>query len=307
MRILFISREKKAGEVSIIIHNQGHSLVSKGVAVSYYPISGSGFIGYIKSIKQLFNIRKSYDIFHAHYSLTGFIVALAFCKPTVVSLMGSEVYSHFAIKYLIRVFAKFIWSKTIVKSKKIKDELKIKSCSVIPNGVDLGKFKPIERYVAQQKLGWDYNKKHILFASDPDRFEKNYPLAKSSIDLLSSCDIEIHFIKNKPNEKLYLYYSACNVLLLTSLWEGSPNVIKEGMACNAQIVSTDVGDVKELFGYTYGLAIVDNSPKNIANALLKAISMNNRSEGRNRIVELGIDSSSIADSLIYEYNKIRKH
>lgn len=303
MKILFISREKIFGGVSTIVHNQGQSLIDKGENVKYFLISGSGFIGYLKSIKKLFKLRKNYDIFHAHYSLTGFIVALSFCRPIVVSLMGSEAHSSFAHKFFTWFFSMFIWSKTIVKSRIIREKIGINNCSIIPNGVDIEKFKPIERYIAQQKLCWDNNKKHILFASDPERPEKNYQLAKKSIDLLDDSNIKTHFIRNIPNDQLYIYYSACNVLLLTSLWEGSPNVIKEGMSCNAKIISTNVGDVKELFGNTKGLTIVDYSPENIANALKKAIMTNDRSEGRSRIVELKLDSNSIADSLITEYNK----
>ncbi len=44
---------------------------------------------------------------------------------------------------------------------------------------------------------------------------------------------------------------ASDVLLLTSYWEGSPNVIKESMACNLPIISVDVGDVKEVISGTF--------------------------------------------------------
>lgn len=306
MKVLFISRGNSKGEISPIIQNQGLSLIDKGLDISYFTINGKGVKGYFKSLKQLFHLRNKYDIFHAHYSFTAIVSSLSLCKPLVVSLMGSEAHSTFIVKYVIKFFSKYVWTETIVKSQAMSCLLKLSQISIIPNGVNLNRFKQVESHIAKDILGWNKNKKHILFASDPARYEKNYPLAEAAVKLIDLVDIEIHFIKNIPNENLYLYFSACDVLLLTSLWEGSPNVIKEGMACNALIVSTDVGDVKELFGNTKGLQVVNYSPQNIAKAIDFAISTGGSSEGRARIVNLGMSSEDIANRIISVYNKVLK-
>ena len=102
------------------------------------------------------------------------------------------------------------------------------------------------------------------------------------------------------------YYSAADVVLLTSVTEGSPNVIKEAMACNCPIVSTDVGDVREVLGNTEGCYISGLDPVEVAEKTKKALEFSytkGRTKGRQRIIELGLDSESIAKKIVEVYKK----
>ena len=114
----------------------------------------------------------------------------------------------------------------------MKKALRASNVIVIPNGVDLDKFKPIDKYIALKETEWDASKKHVLFAANPNRAEKNFKLAKESFEMLAEKDIDLHFLENVPNEKMNYYYNASDIILLASLWEGSPNVIKEANEIN---------------------------------------------------------------------------
>ena len=88
------------------------------------------------------------------------------------------------------------------------------------------------------------------------------------------------------HQKLVYYYNAADMLLMTSLSEGSPNVIKEAMACNCPIVSTKVGDVEEIVANTKNCYLSDWDPENISKLILKIYDNRDRTNGRNNILNL---------------------
>ncbi|MBR0439547.1 MAG: glycosyltransferase, partial [Bacilli bacterium] len=91
MRILFVSSGNRGYDP--LIHNQGDSLAYQGNIIKYFPITGKGVLGYLSNVRKLKRYLKdnSFDVVHAHYSLTAFVVSLAKASPLVVSLMGSDV------------------------------------------------------------------------------------------------------------------------------------------------------------------------------------------------------------------------
>ena len=73
---------------------------------------------------------------------------------------------------------------------------------------------------------------------------------------------------NIDRESVREVYWNCDVMLLTSLSEGSPTVIKEAIAAKLPFVSVDVGDVKEWAALVeFGVVVPDRDPKTIADAV----------------------------------------
>ena len=305
MKILFVCSGNNG--LSPITRNQGDSLVAVGNIVSYFLIEGNGVRGYFTNISKLrlFLKKNTFDIIHAHYSLTAFVASIAGANPLVVSLMGSDVKQGWAYKMLIKVAAwVFRWKQIIVKSEDMQKSLGMKGTLVIPNGVNTERFKPMDKAESQKRLGWDSSMTHILFPSNPKRPEKNYELLRASVEQLGRNDIEVHFFVNVPNEETPYWYNAADVVAMSSLWEGSPNAIKEAMACNCVIVSTDVGDVKWLLGDSKGAYISDLKLENYSDSLNKAIHYCKEKDGLNlcsRVDTLGISSRVIAEKLINIY------
>ncbi|MEP2448781.1 MAG: glycosyltransferase [Balneola sp.] len=304
MRVLFISSGNKKESVNPLIKAQGDSLEKIGCQINYFLITGSGFEGYLKQVPVLkkYLSENNFDVIHAHYSYSGFAAALAGVNPLVVSLMGSDVNANSLQKFLIIPFYKLFWRKTIVKSQRMYEKLRLEKLNVIPNGVDTDKFKSVSREESMQVLNWEEGI-HILFAANPNRQEKNFNLAKESIEELKKIlnrKINLHVLDNVPHKLVPYMMSACNVILLTSKWEGSPNVIKEAMSCNRPIVSTDVGDVASVTKGVSGTYISNGSVHDTSMKLLSAYEFSLKfwsTNGRERIFSLKIDSTTIAGQL----------
>jgi teichuronic acid biosynthesis glycosyltransferase TuaC len=330
MKILFVSSGNiKHTDVSPFIKAQGQSLKDLGYEVYYFPIKGKGLAGYLKNVRPLgrFILDEDFDVVHAHYSLSGVVARLA-CRTlqrpqkkksenkrstrpaVIVSLLGSDVNSKAFRRLLLRLISG-IWDAIIVKSDEMKKNLALKWAVVIPNGVNLNAFKPLNSSSCRAELGLDPFTNYILFAANPKREVKNFPLAKAAYSQLSTLNSQLTTdncqlitLGTVPHSQIPYYLNACNVLILTSLWEGSPNIVKEAMACNVPIVSTKVGDVSWLFGDLDGHFLADPNPEDIAAKLSTALSFEGRTQGRGRLIELGLDAESVARRIVGVYEKV---
>jgi len=305
MKVLFVSSGNSKAGISPIVKAQGESLKSNGINLDYFTIQGKGVGGYLKNIPKLKKFLKMqrYDLIHAHYSLSSIVASLSTNFPLVVSLMGSDVESNLFWKFVINFFYRIKWNATIVKSEKMRGKIGFKRVFVIPNGVDFDVFKPVIKDIAKRSAGFD-DKRHIIFVANPQRREKNYQLAKKVFDLLDDKNVELNILSDIEHNLIPYYMNAADVLLLTSLWEGSPNVIKEAMACNLPIVSTDVGDVKEVIRNTKACYICSYAPEDVAEKIRMALEFGKRTNGREHILDLGLDSNIIAQKIISVYKQV---
>ena len=306
MKVLFVSSGNYTSGISPIIKKQGESLIKNGIEVAFFTVKGKGLLGYLKNISKLRKAIKKHqpDVIHAHYSLCGFISTLSLTRRKIfVSLMGSDVLAQGISRLFIRLFYKISWTKCIVKTEGMKRQAGLKNVTVLPNGVDMEMFKPMSQELAIKKLYWNPNNKHILFASNPSRPVKNFSLAESAIEMIKKkyTNTELHVLKNVPHEKIPIIMNACDCILLTSFWEGSPNVIKEAMACSRPIVSTKVGDVEELFRDTTLSYVVPFNADEIARYVFEIFSSDKRmTNGRENVSHLS--EEKIADRLKTFYN-----
>ncbi|HNR40727.1 MAG TPA: glycosyltransferase [Bacteroidales bacterium] len=306
MKVLFVSSGRK-GVVGDVVRNQGSSLEKAGIDLDYFIIKPGiwGYIGSIPKLRKVF-LKGSYDLVHAHYSLSGFVARLAGCRPLVVSLMGSDIYTSLFSRLLIRLFSRYGWDETLVKTRQMKELIGIANVHIIPNGVDIEKFKPVPKEIARQYIRYNGDKKLVVFIAGKNRPEKNLDLALNAIKLINDYNIYFQHVYNVVNDEIPYYMNAADVLLLTSYHEGSPNVIKEAMACNCPIVATDVGDVRQIIGNTRGCYISTSDPGDVADKIKKALDFNNRTNGREVINSLGLDSGTIARKIVALYSEALK-
>jgi glycosyltransferase involved in cell wall biosynthesis len=244
-------------------------------------------------------------------SFTSCRVVISFMGDDLIGSVGNDKNYTFFSKILVQInkkLAESYYDFSITKSKQLDRIIsKTKNKKIVPNGVNLNVFYPYDRGICRDRLGIDRDENIVLFASDPARPEKNFSLASDAVLLVNNKETRLITVYSEEQSTLNYYYNATDVLLLTSVHEGSPNVIKEAMACGCPIVTTDVGDVKEIIGRTNGCFISDLCPKSLARNLISAIKFRRDvgfTPGRERLLDLKLDSTSVAERLVSIYKSV---
>ncbi|MFN2635146.1 MAG: glycosyltransferase [Thermoanaerobaculia bacterium] len=155
---------------------------------------------------------------------------------------------------------------------------------VIPCGIDLERFRPLDRDACRKELGWDNGRFQILFATSNEDPIKRPDLARAAVEALRvrGIDAELRILRGVPYERVPAWLNASDVLLLTSLTEGSPTIVKEALACNRPVVSVSVGDVAIQLEGVEGSFLADATPEALAGALARVAAGPRAIEGRSR-------------------------
>ena len=161
---------------------------------------------------------------------------------------------------------------------------------VIPCGIDLDRFKPMDPLDCKQKLGWSTRAFHVLFASSNGDPVKRTWLARAAVAQMSNADRppELHCLTGIPNAEVPVWLNASDALLLTSMHEGSPTVVKEALACGLPLVSVDVGDVAERIEGIEGCHLARAEPADLAAKLCRVRQCGKRLGCAPRLRELSI-------------------
>lgn len=305
-RILIIC-SVNSGNISPFVTEQVNMLIGFGYNIEFFKVKGKGIGGYIRNFFLLQKRIKYYkpNVLHAHYGLSALLAFLHKKTPLIITYHGSDLNNKYVriLSNLASYSSDFLIFVEQSMAKKINFKKKF---SVVPCGVDLDFFKPIGKKEARLKLGIKEDEKLLLFSSSFDNEIKNFALVKEAIKLITS-DICIVELKQKSREEVMLLLNAVNVLILSSFSEGSPQIIKEAMACNCPIVATDVGDVRLVLGCTDGCYISSFSSSDFASKITLALEFSNKykyTNGRERIVELGLDNRIIAERIATIYEQI---
>jgi glycosyltransferase involved in cell wall biosynthesis len=154
--------------------------------------------------------------------------------------------------------------------------------------LDLEMFSPQDKRAARAALSLPENRRLVLFGGNPTVPRKRFSLAQEAIALLNGQpDVELVVPRGVPHRQIPLYMNACDALVLASLHEGSPNVVKEALACNLPVVSVDVGDARERIGSLPGCVVCqDDRPETIAAALTEVLNQKTPFNGRDAVKDL---------------------
>lgn len=302
MKVLIIC-SANSGKIMPFITEQGDELVRQGIEVDYFPIKGKGLIGYLKNLKALYKKITSgnFHLVHAHYGLSGALAVLQRKLPVIITFHNGETLTFkgnliSSIASLFSVFniyvAQHIYDLTFFKRKK--------KSIVIPCGINLNQINVIPKEEAKKIMNLPDNQINIIFGGSFANLRKNYPLAKAAIDLLPQKNINLIELKGFNREQVTNLLCGCDLILLPTKSEGSPQIVKEAMACNCPIVATNVADISEIIAETEGCFLTDFEPQNVAEAISKALLFQGRTNGRDKMSRY--DNKKIVNEIIKIYN-----
>ena len=321
MRVLEVSRYKKnfVDHQLPFVTEQGEAIRALGNEVEYFLVRGN----YLKAVGALKKKIREFkpDIVHAHFGLSAITAELQNLVPVVTTFHNGETHSK-GVNFLTSLFS--LRAKHVIYvTQHIRDMVyfKNRNYSIIPCGVSLEDCFLMDKLEARKQLNWDTKKRYILFGGAFSNERKNFKLLSEAVKQLEigdrTLEIEVVEMRGLSRKDCVLLMNACDVFALPTKNEGSPQALKEAMACNCPIVATDVADIKHLLGELPGHYILPNkkddaawwvgdehSAEELAELLKKALAFEGRTKGRERIVELGYTNELVAKQIIDIYKEI---
>ena len=306
------------GGTATFIPRQVEFLRGAGVDVDVFRFRGGGMP--LRYAAAWFAVRrrirgKRYDLIHAQFGQSG-LLALPKRLPLVVTFRGDDLEGVLSnttgqltargrlLPALSRVVARRA-DATIVVSAHLGNFLdRGAQPHVIPSGLDFERFQLIPQAEARRHLGLPTEGRLVLFVGSPTSSRKRYDLARRAVDIAKrSSPLELVLGWGVPHQEIPYFMNACDALVFTSRQEGSPNVVKEALACNLPVVSVAVGDVPERLRDLAGCEVcADDEPETIAAALLRTLDRGARPAGRDRMREL--DERLITERVIGVYRSV---
>ena len=305
MRILVVASHNK-GRFAPFILEQAEALKHNGCEILFLGLQGKGIKGYLKNLSALKREIKNFgpDVIHAHYGLSGLLANLQRMVPVVTTYHGSDINERKVLRFSKMAMRLSAWN-IFVSTKTMEIAKPKKKYSLIPCGIDLYDLQLTEKSTARQKMHLFTERKYILFAGAFDNKVKNALLAKEAVAQLNDENVELLELKGYSRDEVTLLMCAADVFLMTSYTEGSPQVIKEAMACGCPIVSVDVGDVKERIQDVEGCFVAKTrDPKELAVLLSKALPFEGKTKGREKMIDDGLDNQNVAERLMEIYREI---
>jgi teichuronic acid biosynthesis glycosyltransferase TuaC len=284
----------------VFVDRQVAALAAQGVAVETFDVGLSH--APLALARKVFELRRAArtgaaDVVQARYGTVVAAVAVAAGRPAVITFCGSDLLPGASVSFLrtwmgialsnvAAVFAR----RVVCVSEELRRSLWFakRKAVVIPDGVDLELFSPGSREESREELGWDPAARIVLFSGARDPRNKGLDLALAAMERVRTRlpDAALVTVSAVPPERMPSYYRAADVLLCASRQEGSPNVVKEALACNLPVVSTPVGDVPERLVGVRPSAVVPRQVQAIADALVDVLRSGQRCNGRETVLGL---------------------
>jgi teichuronic acid biosynthesis glycosyltransferase TuaC len=316
LRVLFVSPGVLVGSHLVFVRREAEALRAAGHEVDVFGFDNESYRLWHLA-KQVMKLRREIrrlrpDVVHAQFGkFNALVSALAlffsFKKknpPLVITFRGTDINRNTRYSWLRSALglaasqlAAFAARGLVCVSSEIRSKVlahRTRACIVVPTGVDLRTFVPLDFQAARARLGFGANEKIVLFNAGRNPAVKDPELAAAAVAEAQKHAGAIRFVVLNGNvtpDEIPVYMNAADCLLVTSRTEGSPTVVQEAMACNLPVVSVDVGDVRErLAGVTHCAVLPSRDPAALGAAVAALLRKPDRSDGRRHAAALSVEA-----------------
>jgi glycosyltransferase involved in cell wall biosynthesis len=305
-----------------------------------------GFFFFLSTAATIRKVRKEFDfdLLDAHFAhpdgVGAVLLGKFFRKPVTITVRGTiRKLARFPlirrqIRYALNSAAKIFTVCNDLKNAVVELGISPEKVVVVPNGVDIDKFRPVDRLVARRELDLPMDSKvlisvgglverkgfHRIIAALPEirktisqvmyiivggpsvEGNKEPELRRLVIEL--GLRDAVLFAGPQPHETLHKWLSAADVFCLATSNEGWANVFLEGMACGLPVVTSRVGGNEEVVASDeYGTLFDLDDRRQMVEAILNALE---KGWDRARLVEYARSNSweKRIDGLISEFRRI---
>jgi glycosyltransferase involved in cell wall biosynthesis len=320
IRVLMVTSDwlwNSWGGPAVFIARQAEFLRREGVEVDLFPFRGArhpaNYLAAWKEVRRRVR-RGGYDLVHAQFGQSG-LTALPKQVPLVVTFRGDDLEGiigengrYIPAGWLLRFISRAVARRAdaaIVVSEHMKRYLpRSVTAHVMPSGIDLDLFRPESREAVRHRLGLPTDQRLVLFVGNPGLARKRHGLAQEAVAIVNrALPTRLVVGWELPHDKIAALMNACDALLCTSMQEGSPNAVKESLACNLPVVSVPVGDVAlRLHGVAGCELCSDDRVDTIAAALGRVLQRGERIDGRSAVRDL--DEQLLTQQLVGVYRSI---
>ena len=274
---------------------------------------GGGAFVHIRSVFRLMwhLMTHRYDLIHCQAALSGMILLLsggAFFNKCVISFQNDP--EKEGDRAFFRILYPF-FNKVIVKKRTKYDSLK--KMVYLPNGCNMNIFRTLDKSECKRLIGLDQDKRYVLFVdsnTSRKRTQKRRDRFDEVMDILRERygydDLETLVMIGVARKDVPAYMNACDLHILSSDQEGSPNSVKECLCCGVPVVATDVGNVHDLLDDVPGCGVADSfTAEELAALADRALKSGHAPEElQEPMVRKGLDMDSVAERLHHVYKEI---
>lgn len=303
---------KKDDRISYFVADQIEAIkqVASDIQIEVFGKTGSGIIGYLRNLGDLRKTIEEYqpDLIHAHYGFCGALACLQRKVPVVTTYHGSDInsYKNRLVSYWAVWKSKCNIFVTESLAKKVHRANRNNSY-MIPCGVSTRMFRSMDKRYSRVQVGLDTEWQYVLFPASKLSMVKNYELARKVVDMYNERHerkIKLIELDGYSRGKVPYVINAVDILLMTSHTEGSPQVIKEAIACGCPIVSVPVGDVETITEEVPNAFVSKNYEiEELTGLLQQALSSAPYKEGAVVLQKMGYENETIAKKIVEIYKK----